>query len=111
MKAVLLLCALSGVILAISASAIVLPVPENFEDESNPETSSQIATPEVSYHGSRVKRSPLDPIIAPLLIGKSFLYGALLGPKLFRPVYYHHHQPYYGHGYGHGWGWGYGHGK
>jgi hypothetical protein len=69
--------------------------------------------------GNRMKRSPVDPIVAPLLIGKSFLYGALIGPKLFhRPHYY---RPYYygggghyGHGYGHGygygrgWGWGWG---
>jgi len=49
-----------------------------------------------SVSGHRAKRSPLDPIVAPLLIGKSFLYGALVGPKLFKPYYrpYYHHYHY-----------------
>ncbi|ODN01690.1 hypothetical protein Ocin01_04995 [Orchesella cincta] len=49
--------------------------------------------PEYNSAGHRAKRSPLDPIVAPLLIGKSFLYGALVGPKLFKPYY----RPYYHH--------------
>jgi len=79
----------------------------------------------VSQGHHRTRRSPLDPVIAPLLIGKSFLYGALVGPKLFKPYLYprynhyhypiHHYPRYHYGGYGHhghhglhGYGYGYG---
>jgi hypothetical protein len=39
-------------------------------------------------HGHRTKRSPYDPIVPALLLGKSFLVGALVGKSLRR-----------------GWGW------
>jgi len=54
-------------------------------------------------HGHRAKRSPYDPTL-PLLLGKTFLLGHLLGPKVFHKGWgwgghRHHH-----HGWG-GWGW------
>ncbi|OXA58457.1 uncharacterized protein LOC110846401 [Folsomia candida] len=107
MKGVFVASVLSAVVLSVFASSIQLP--NSGEVEGDVVSYNQDATqivPEV--HGNRMKRSPLDPIVAPLIIGKSFLYGALLGPKLFRPRYYYHPKPqyhHYGHGYGWGWGW------
>jgi uncharacterized membrane protein YgcG len=64
-------------------------------------------SPEVAEH-HRSKRSPYDPIIPALLLGKSaFLLGTILGPKLLhRPVY--HHRPHYQRVYHSGGGWGHG---
>lgn len=84
-------------------------------------------------HGHRSKRSPYDPIVPTILLGKSFLLGALVGKSLRRgwgwrprivrhrgwgwkpaPVVLHHHS----HGGWGGWeepapvvstGWGWGH--
>jgi len=109
MKGVFVLSVLSAVVLSVFASSIQLPTSGDFEDDAASYKDATQIVPEM--HGNRMKRSPLDPLIAPLIIGKSFLYGALLGPKLFhhRPRYYHA-KPYYvhhgGHGYGWGWGWG-----
>lgn len=61
-------------------------------------------TAEVEAH-HRAKRSPYDPTL-PLILGKSFLLGSLLGPKLFNKGWGGHR--HYGWGWAprsRGWGW------
>jgi hypothetical protein len=52
----------------------------------------------------RTKRSPYDPLIPSLLLGKSFLLGAVLGPRLLHRRRYVHYAPRHV-VYNGGWGW------
>jgi len=75
---------------------VVATVIADYENDLEHPENQQV----VEHH--RSKRSPYDPLIPALLLGKSaFLLGSILGPKLLhRPVI--HHRPYRHHG---GWGW------
>jgi len=61
------------------------------EDEQSSvqgETSELAVRADQLTHGHRTKRSPYDPILPAIVLGKSFLLGALVGKSLRR-----------------GWGW------
>jgi len=103
-------------------------------DNGQPEKQDDISALEVRAdqltHGHRSKRSPYDPIVPALVLGKSFLLGALVGKSLRRgwgwrprhrgwgwrsaPVVVHHshsHGGWGGDSHSHGWepvttGWG-----
>lgn len=71
------------------------------EDGSFQQDSSAVVTSSDQLtHGHRSKRSPYDPVVPALLLGKSFLLGAFLGKSLkrgwgWRPR--HHHKGWHSH--------------
>jgi len=115
-------------------STIIVCVLSENEQPAHGETSELAVSPDQLTHGHRSKRSPYDPILPTIVLGKSFLLGALLGKTLGRhkgwgwrprprgwgwkaPVVVHHSHSHGGWGgssggwggweepVSHGWGW------
>jgi len=87
------------VVVALVLAAVVCGV---LSQEEQPAATDLIYEPQETH--VRHKRSPYDPLLPTLLLGKSFLLGAVLGPRLLhRPRVNYGYAPRYVR-YG-GWGW------
>jgi len=90
------------VVVALVLAAVVCGVLSSSDEQSA--ATDVIYEPQETH--VRNKRSPYDPLIPSLLLGKSFLLGAVLGPKLLRrPHVRYHYAPRYVSSYNSGWGW------